>query len=216
MENFKSKFGRLKRLKGEGFTLTPKFGVTLRSKGGFTLLEMLIAVSVFTTVATMSAGTLLAVSDAQQKILTLRITQDNISYVIDTTGKEIRTGTSYYCSTSVDDFGTTPLTPSDCTNGGSSFTFLSGGNKVTYQVRAGRMERVFMGGTPSQAISVLTPSGIAITNLKFYVWGSLPASSSDYYQPRVLIIMQGTAGVKERTKSSINIQTMISQRALDS
>ena len=49
----------------------------LLSKGGFTLLEMLIAVSVFATAATMSAGTLLAVSDAQQKILTLRITQDN-------------------------------------------------------------------------------------------------------------------------------------------
>ncbi len=182
---------------------------------GFTLLEMLVAVSVFATVVTMSIGTLLAVSDAQQKILTLRITQDSLGYVFDTTGKEIRTGISYYCSTSVDDFGTTPLTPSDCINGGSSFTFLSGGNKVTYQIRAGRMERVFMGGTPSQAISVLTPSGITITNLKFYVWGSPPATSDDIYQPRVLIIMQGTAGVKQRTKSSINIQTMISQRALD-
>ncbi len=180
---------------------------------GFTLLEMLIAVSVFSTVATMSVGTLLAVSDAQQKILTLRITQDNLGYVFDTMGKEIRTGTSYHCGTGVDDFS---IAPRDCVDGGLSFTFLSGGNAVTYQIRAGRMERIFMGGTPSQVISVLTPSGITIKNLKFYVWGSLPASGGDYYQPRVLIIMQGTAGVKERTKSSINIQTMISQRALDS
>lgn len=197
MENFKSKFGRLKRLGGEGFTL----------------LEMLIAVSVFATVATMSVGTLLAVSDAQQKILTLRVTQDNLGYVFDTMGKEIRTGTSYHCGTGVDDFSANPR---DCADGGPSFTFLSGANKVTYQIRAGRMERVFMGGTPSQAISVLTPFGMTITNLKFYVWGSPLASSGDIYQPRVLIIVQGTAGVKERTKSSINIQTMISQRALDS
>ncbi len=189
-----------------------KFKIKNLSKG-FTLLEMLIAVSVFATAATMSAGTLLAVSDAQQKILTLRITQDNLGYVFDTMGKEIRTGASYHCGIGVDDFSTTPR---DCFDGGLSFTFLSGGNKVTYQIRAGRMERVFMGGTPSQAISVLTPSGMTITNLKFYVWGSPPATSGDIYQPRALIIVQGTAGVKERTKSSINIQTMISQRALDS
>jgi len=197
MENFKSKFGRLKRLKGEGFTL----------------LEMLVAVSLFVTAATMSLGTILSVSDAQQKILTLRITQDSLGYVFDTMGKEIRTGTSYHCGAGVDDFS---ATPQDCASGGPSFTFLSGASTVTYQIRAGRMERVFMGGTPSQAISVLTPSGITITNFKFYVWGSPPASSGDIYQPRVLIIVQGTAGVKERTKSSINIQTMISQRALDS
>ncbi len=198
---------------GKGFTLTPKFGVTLRSKGGFTLLEMLIAVSVFATVATMSVGTLLAVSDAQQKILTLRITQDNLGFVFDTMGKEIRTGTSYHCGTGIDDFS---ITPRDCADGGLSFTFSSGGNAVTYRISsAGRMERVFMGGTPSQAISVFTSSEITITNLKFYVWGSPPASSGDIYQPRALVIMQGTAGVKQRTKSSINIQTMISQRALD-
>ena len=174
---------------------------------------MLIAISVFATVATMSVGTLLAISDAQQKILTLRITQDNLSYIFDTMGKEIRTGMSYHCGTGIDDFSTDPR---DCTDGGPSFTFSSGGNTVTYQVRAGQMERVFMGGTPSQAISVLTPSGVTITNLKFYVRGVLTSSSGDYYQPRVLIMIQGTAGAKERTKSSINIQTMISQRALDS
>ncbi len=35
--------------KTKGFTLTPKFGVTLRSKGGFSLMEVIIAIGVIVT-----------------------------------------------------------------------------------------------------------------------------------------------------------------------
>lgn len=182
-------------------------------KRGFSLIEMLVAVSLFATSATISIGTILAVSEAQQKVLSLRIVQDNLSYVFDTMTKEIRTGTSFHCGW-LDDFS---ASPADCVFGGDSFTFKnSDGGKITYQAKNNRIERIFEGGGPAQAILVLTAPEAIITNLKFYVRGALPVSSSDYYQPRVTFILQGQAGLKERIRSNVNIQTTISQRTLDS
>ncbi len=181
---------------------------------GFTLIEMLVATAVFATSATIAVSALLATSDAQQKILSLRIIQDNLGYVFDTMGKEIRTGTSYHCGSDINDF---TYTPQDCASGGVSFTFLNGySQKITYRFNGGKIERVFEGGTVNQLVSVLTAPEANVTNLKFYVKGALPKSSGDIYQPRVTMVLQGTAGTKEKIKSTINIQTTISQRVLDS
>jgi prepilin-type N-terminal cleavage/methylation domain-containing protein len=178
--------------------------------GGFTLIEMLVAVSVFATIATISTGALLSVSDAQQKILALRIVQDNLSYVFDIMGKEVRTGNSYHCGITSDDFSDTPL---NCTSsGGPSFTFRNNaGDKITYRLNTGRIERIVNGN--AAAPFVLTSPDANITYLTFYVVG---APANDNNQPRLTVILKGTAGVKEKIKSQINIQTTISQRLLDS
>jgi prepilin-type N-terminal cleavage/methylation domain-containing protein len=178
-------------------------------KGGFTLVEMLVAVGVFAMAVTIGGGALIVASDAQQKILALRIVQDNLSYLFDTMGKEIRTGTSYHCGTGIDDFGDTPR---DCPTGGVSFTFHNAsGEKITYRLNSGRVERILNGDTLNSF--VLTSPDANITSLTFYVIGA-PADND--LQPRVTIVLKGTSGTKEKVKSYLNIQTTISQRLLDS
>ncbi len=179
--------------------------------GGFTLIEVLVAVSVFAVVATISTGALMSISDAQQKILSLRIVQDNLSYALDTMGKEIRTGSFYHCGIDINDFNTTPR---DCSvfPGGPSFTFLNGpGDTVTYRLNNNSIERVLNGNLVN--LLVMTSPDTVINSLSFYVTGSL---IGDKIQPRVTIILKGTAGIKEKLKSHINIQTTISQRLIDS
>lgn len=188
----------------------------LKSDKGFSLIEMLVAVAVFATSATIASNALVAASDAQQKILSLKIVQDNLSYAFDTIGKEVRTGTSYHCGSNIDDFIDTPR---DCVEGGVSFTFRNAARpsqKITYRLNNGRLERVYEGGTMAEAVFVLTAPEANATNFKFYVQGSNPKSLGDLAQPRVTVILQGTAGAKEKIKSRINIQTTISQRLLDS
>lgn len=183
---------------------------------GFSLIEMLVAVAVFGISATIASSALVAASDAQQKILSLRIVQDNLSYAFDTMGKEVRTGTSYHCGAAIDDFSDTPQ---DCVGGGVSFTFRNSAKpsqKITYRLNNGRLERVYEGGTIAESIFVLTAPEASVTNFKFYVVGSNPKSLGDLSQPRVTLVLQGTSGIKEKTKSGINIQTTISQRLLDS
>ncbi len=177
---------------------------------GFSLIEILVAVSVFAIAAVISSEALLSASDAQQKILSLRVVQDNLSYVFDTMGKEVRTGKSYHCGVTIDDFSDTPR---DCASpGGPSFTFRnSAGYKITYRINSGRIERV-LNGDPATSL-VLTSSDANITSLTFYVVG---APAGDYLQPRLTIVLRGTAGLKEKIKSHLNIQTTISQRMIDS
>jgi prepilin-type N-terminal cleavage/methylation domain-containing protein len=182
-------------------------GFTLK---GFSLIEILVAVSIFAVAAVISSGALLSASEAQQKILSLRIVQDNLSYAFDTIGKEVRTGKSYHCGTTIDDFSDIPR---DCAvPGGPSFTFLnSSGDKITYRLNNGRIEKV-LDGNPSTSL-ILTSSDTNITSLTFYVVG---APAGDNLQPRLTIVLRGTAGLKEKIKSRLNIQTTISQRSLDS
>ncbi len=178
---------------------------------GFSLIEILVAVSIFTVAATIITGALMSLTDAQQKTLALRIVQDNLSYAFDTMGKEMRTASSYHCGADINDFLSTPR---DCSifPGGQSFTFInSAGNKITYRLNNSRIERV-ENGNPAAALIMTSPDAV-ITLLSFYVVGS-PAN--DEIQPRVTIILKGTAGIKEKIKSHINIQTTISQRLIDS
>ncbi len=136
-------------------------------------------------------------------------------------GKEVRTGTSYHCGISADDFSDIPL---DCaSSGGPSFTFRnSAGDKITYRINSGRIERV-LNGDPASSL-VLTSSDTNITSLTFYVVGAYPKAADctspgpneDCRQPRATIVLRGTAGLKEKIKSHLNIQTTISQRMIDS
>ncbi len=183
----------------------------LKYNKGFSLIEILVAVSIFTVAATISIGALMSITDAQQKILALRIVQDNLSYALDTMGKEIRTVSSYHCGADIDDF---LATPRDCSTfpGGPSFTFINNvGDKITYRLNNNRIERVVNGDTA--AALIMTSPDAVVTLLSFYVVGS---TAGDQTQPRVTIILKGTAGIKEKIKSHINIQTTVSQRPIDS
>jgi len=178
---------------------------------GFLLIEILVAVSIFAVAATISAGALMSMTDAQQKVLALRIVQDNLSYALDTMGKEIRTGSSYHCGIDINDF---LATPRDCSvfPGGPSFTFINSlGDTITYRLNNNRIEKI-LNGNPATALIMTAPDAVIVL-LSFYVVGS-PAN--DELQPRVTIILKGTAGIKEKIKSRINIQTTISQRLIDS
>ncbi len=183
----------------------------LKANNGFSLIEILVAVSVFSVAVTISMGALMSISDAQQKILALRIVQDNLSYAFDTMGKEIRTGSSYHCGADINDF---LATPRDCSvfPGGPSFTFLNGvGDKITFRLNNSRIERV-LNGNLANVLAMTSPDTI-INALSFYVTGS---PTNDKIQPRVTVILKGTAGIKEKIKSHINIQTTLSQRLIDS
>ncbi len=173
-------------------------------RAGLSLIELLVASAIFAVCATIAVGALLAVSDAQQKIVASRITQDNLSYAFDTIGKEIRTGTSYHCGSDISTL------PQDCPSGNSSFTFINAvGQTVTYRINSQRLEKIVDGF--SQFLT--SPNLVIVDRLVFYAVG---APSNDNLQPRMTIVLRGRSGEKAKTASQFNIQTTISQRILDS
>lgn len=195
-----------------GFTRTPKnFGVSLQSKRGFTLIELIVAITLFTVITTFALGSVLAIFDANRRARSMRTVVDNLNFSIESMARNIRFGTNYYCGTSSNLNST-----NDCSiNGANHLSVTFEGLRYIYGWQGGAndpIRRSINGGT---TYTNITSPETKIQDLKFYVFGSTPSSSGDNNQPRVLVIIRGYVGNKPTAQSTFNIQTLMSQRKLD-
>lgn len=189
-----------------------------RRSRGFTLIELMVSVSVFVIIMVISMGSILSIFDANKKSQSLRTVMDNLNFTLEVMTRTIRFGTNYHCDVTTGDI-TTPA-PVDCALGRSSIVVkASDGRKVAYKLKTDgngivRIARSINGGTDY----FVTSSDVTITNLTFRVIGSLPYSSTphDLVQPQVIITVNGNAGVRATVKSTFSLQTTVSQRMFDS
>jgi prepilin-type N-terminal cleavage/methylation domain-containing protein len=199
-------------------------------KKGFTLIELMVAVAIFTVVATMALGALLAMAQANKKSQTISSTLNNLNAALEGMARNIRTGYDYHCGTA---------TAFDCPAGGSYFKFTGPtGSSIVYQFYnssspdycgqaaytiKGCIVRITNGGTPL----AITPPEVIIADpssgtgkLKFFLRGSpprtaAPGGSSDYLQPNVVITMSGYIALPNNQTSSFYLQTAVTQRLYD-
>lgn len=160
---------------------------------GFTLIEMIVAIGLFSVVMMLSMAGFLNISDLQKKSSAIRVSNDNMNFAMETMSREIRTGSSY----------------SEGADNSLHFTSISSNNMVyslnniTHQIEISKD-----GGA---SFSPLTSSELEISKLKFVIKGE----GSGDGQPNVTIIMEGSSGVSEKTKSYLNLQTTVTQRKID-
>jgi len=154
---------------------------------GFTLIEMIVAVGVFTVAITLSLASFLNISAVQKKAEAFRLVNNNLNFALESMVREIKTGSGYSSS---DD--------------GSSLTITNGaGEIVTFSLDAKQIKRQLKDGN----LLALTAPEVQITNLKFI----LAASG----QPMVTILINGVIEEKGEIKSHLNLQTTVSQRKLE-
>lgn len=174
---------------------------------GFTLLEMIVALGVFTAAAMLATSSLLSLTDAQKKAYSLQSAYDNIRFSLETMAKDIRTGDLYYCGSDANDLPAAPA-PKDCPSGGPALSYKNvQGNLIAYRISGERIEK-FIDGV---LVGATTSEDVAIGTLTFYVLGSVP---EDNLQPRITIIIEGVAG-SGRSASKFNLQTTVSQRKIN-
>jgi prepilin-type N-terminal cleavage/methylation domain-containing protein len=191
-------------------------------KKGFTLIEVLVSVSIFAIVMLVATGSVFSIVEANKKTHSLKSVMTNLNFALESITRNIRVGTAYKCMTSAGAITVDPVA-GDCTHGDVGFHLTSnlanGQNAGTFPLEytfqkdsnnIGRIYRQFIGKDASPV--PITAAEINITNMMFYAVGT---QSSDSKQPKVTIIIQGYAGVGN-TKSSFNIETTVSQRAIDS
>jgi len=163
--------------------------------GGFTLIEMIVALGVFMAVMTITLSAFLNIMDIQQKTEAFRKVNDNLNFAMEAMMREIREGEKY--------------TSTNCS--GANFCFTNKDDKkVNYRLNGEHIERQI----PSESISwlMLTSDEIKITKLSFTVRGNVV---NDQKQPLVTIAISGETGIKEKLKSKLNLQATVSQRKLD-
>lgn len=177
--------------------------------GGFTLIEVLVSVSIFSIVMLVSTGAVFSIVEANKKAHTLKSVMTNLNFTLESMARDIRVGSQFSC-----DAG------GDCPAGGGSFSYkanrdIDGDNiasdVVKYSLVGERIQKEIFGSAYFNFF-MITANEIHITSLKFYVIGALP--SPDTKQPKVVITIKGYAGAGN-TKSDFNIQTTISQRSID-
>ena len=186
-----------------------------RNQRGLTLIEMLVAVSIFSVVMLISVGSLVSINDANRKTQLQRTVIDNLNFATENMARNLRVGTTYHC-----DFNVSPIASvRDCTGGASSIVFEgykgNPGNatdQVVYRLNSstGQVERSLDSG--SSFIPITSPE-LTIDNLIFYVTGT---SAGDQQQPRVIIVISGTATFKNGQTTHFSLETAITQRKLDS
>lgn len=182
---------------------------------GFTVIELTVALGLFTVVMLISVGALLSIVDANRKARALESVMDNLSFAIENMSRSIRVGDTYHCGTSG-----SIASPRNCSSGSSFFAFEAtdgdssdSSDQTVFRLNGNQIERSTDSG--STYLSITSPE-ISIdsgTGLQFYVVGT---GSGDNQQPRVIMVIRGQAGVKTREVSRFEIQTTVSQRSVDS
>ena len=198
------------------FNYKIKTAKKLSRKAGFTLIEMLVAVFVFSVIMTISTGAIFSIVSANKTSQALKSVLDNLSSAVDSMSRNISYGTMYNCSGDPGqeiDFSKS----TSCLDGDKIFAFTDkDGHYVSYffddtnGVLDGVLQRC-EGSVPDGNCTQLTAPEVHIKDMKFYVAGAGP--SIDEGQPSLRVTISGYAQ-SGSSKSEFNLQTMISQRSL--
>src|SRR3989344_6953034 len=139
---------------------TPRF-FAFRSaffaSNGFTLLEMTIAIGIFSLIAVAAIGITLAAVQAQRKAANLQVVQDNARFGLELMTKELRTGSAYRLTTF-------------CGISGEEVSFLTFTGAVRVYYKSGNSLMRLVGATKcASAISFIGGDAI-VTLAQFRVW----------------------------------------------
>ncbi len=190
----------------------------------------MVSVSIFAMVMLIATGSVFSIVEANKKTHSLKSVMTNLNFALESMARDIRVGFHYACDS------VTLSETKNCSSGGVTFRFKAnrdvdgvsvGGDSGSYNASDMNhdqieyslssdfriMKRIYGGGAEALAI---TASEIHVSSLKFYVTGAGGTGTDGLSkQPKVVITIQGYAGT-DTTKSSFNIETTLSQRAIDS
>lgn len=190
-----------------------------KAHGGFTLVEMIVATSVFSVCILVLVGSLIAMQGATRKARAIREASSNVGSVMDSMSRTIRMGSGFNCGC----VGAPPYpaTPANCSmdnsgaGGATCLAFekqkgnpLSDADNVVYRQNGTRIERSLNGGTTWETF---TSPNITIDTLKFFVDGT--ERGAQYNQPYITIFIRGTAFLGTRHATSLQVQTTVAARA---
>lgn len=204
---------------------------------GFTLVELLVVLGLFSGIATVSLGALFNAQSVNAKLQESQAILDNINLSTMTVTRDIHFGSEFYCTNDLPlTMATVPTVRKNCVRAGGG---LSGGgtvlifrpvdtatssDRVAYYIKKGVL---YKEDYPFQAASTtlqMTSNEVTIKSLTFYVDGAQTSDGSsdeanafDYKQPLISFLLSGDT---KPTRSSappvnFNIQTSISAREID-
>lgn len=184
---------------------------SLCNKRGFTLIEIMVSVTIFTIIITVGMGALVSLLRNYEVTQAEKRVHDSLNYAMETITREIRLGKNYHINPEGIEVGGDD-------GFGSSIGFNASDNRgyVRYSLNGDvlQLERNGAETAPNGPSTLTDPTQVIVDSLRFTVLGTDTYGSGDLSQPLVWIQIQAyaTNGDSERETT---IQTLVSQRVLD-
>lgn len=156
-----------------------------RAESGFTLMELLVVLGIFSTVVVSASDIFLAANKAQRKIAALERTQADARFTLEAVTREVRGGRidwQYYADRSIPlDGAVEVLALRDSTDAPIVFHKSDGANASFCPDAASTPCLLVTLGRPGvDEPAPLTPKGVTAQNVKFYV---APAADPASFNP---------------------------------
>lgn len=163
---------------------------------GFTLIELIVGVFIFSILIVLAGGSLVPSLELQRRALNIKRVEENGRFVLELMTRELRVAN--------------PINTADsgCPgSGGSSLSFTHPVNgSIEYFLSGTAVHRRVNG-----ADSVISNPDVEVSRLTFCVSGN---SMADDRQPRVSMILGLKAGGLNSQADALDLQTTVSQRVL--
>lgn len=189
-----------------------------KNQKGFTLVELMVSLSIFIIVVLAAVGSLYTVNNASRKVQAMRSVLDNLNFAVESLSRTIRTSNSVVCGGSLNDTGYPNCPFSEQRDSTMLLVDSTIGDRALVEYRLGFypngngaiQKRVQESGLWTNWISLTSPE-INIEKLLFYVDG---ASESDSLQTSVAVFIKGSA-TAGGSVAPFSIQTYLSQRTTE-
>lgn len=191
---------------------------------GFTLIEIMVAVSIFAVVSIIAISALVTAHNLNKRAQAVKLVMDNLNFALSSMTLKLKQGGRYYClEDAISDAGEHNFTASgrDCNDsdiGGAGIAFKVEAASVDeedryfiYQFNGGRLE--FSQSNPDNAndqlpFVTITAPEVNIGDGHFFVMGS---TDGNFNSPHVAVSIYGEAVAGTR-RSAFAIQTTIADR----
>ncbi len=206
-----------------------KINEITKNNKGFTLIETLVSLALFSVVLVIVGGVIVSIIDINRKNQEVSAVVNNLNYSIDSMVRDIKTGYLYKCGYE-GDYTIDALKNSDikgdsgnnpCTSLVLVSTISGEDTVVKYELKSADgennyIEKTVYGSGGGAPYNVTDKKNVTITDLNFTVKNpNALDSKGPYGQPSVFVSIKGKAGDQTIEASKFFIQTLISQRLIN-
>lgn len=163
---------------------------------GFTLLEVIVSLGVFSIIALMAVGAMITILNLNNQVRDSQSLVNSLNFAVESMSRDVRFGSNYNCGNG----------ESNCDDGANfiQIDFSENGSlsSIAYHIEDGRLIRTTKGFS-----NFVTPEGVYIDSFKVYAVGI----EDDGVHPRATFVLSGTI-ISGSEDISFSIQTTVSQR----
>lgn len=201
------------------------------NKNGYTIIETMIAISVFLVVIMTGMGSLLNANLLHQKSQDMRSIIDGLSFMMEDISRNVRTGYNYHCFTSSDTIPSstssivsTPKSGASCwaiafeSDTGDSTTLdgdpADDNDQWVYYISGGDLFKSTQGPYAPANFIQLNSDEVVISGISGFSVLGAEAPLGNLQQPFITIRLSGTITFKN-VVTPFSLQTSASQRLID-